>query len=76
MCFSEKQFDQAVNGIEWQTSFHRKIAVILLVRNTRIITEDQLIKNVEVINSVHKGMTTVISIDDLLKRGCDFAIGD
>ena len=69
MCFSEKQFDQAVNGIEWQTSFHRKIAVILLVRNTRI-------KNVEVINSVHKGITTVVSVGDLLKRGCDFAIGD
>jgi len=76
MCFSEKQFNQAVNGIEWQTSFHRKIAVILLVRNTRIESKDQLIKNAKVINSVHKGETTIVTIDDLLNRGCDFAKGD
>jgi len=76
MCFSEKDIDQVMNGNKWQSPFHRQIAVICLSRNQRIKTKEQLIKNVQVINSVHKGETTVVSVNDLLKRGCDFAIGD
>ena len=76
MCFSEKDIDQAMNGNKWQSPFHRKIAVICLTKNHRIKTEEQLIKNLEVINSVHKGESTVVTVNDLLNRGCDFAIGD
>ena len=76
MGFSESQFDQIVSSTQWKSLFHRTMAVICLCGNSRIETENQLIKNAEVINSVHKGETTVITIDDLLKRGCDFAKGD
>ena len=69
-------FDEVTSGIKWQTSFHKQIAVICLCRNSRVKTKEQVVKNAEVINSVHKGTTTCITIDDLLKRGCDFAKGD
>jgi hypothetical protein len=76
MHFTRSQFDKTVNGTQWQSSFHRTMAVICLCGNSRVKTEDQLLRNVEIINSVGKGETTVVTIENLLDRGCDFAKGD
>lgn len=67
--FTGKEIDQAVNGIEWKSNFHKEIAHILMNSNSRITSEKQLLHNVNVINSLDQGEITSLSLTEIMNRG-------
>jgi hypothetical protein len=71
--FSVDQFDQLTSHLKWKSPFHKEMSKILICGNQRIISERQVLDNVNVINSLCHGEAISITLTELMTKGFYYA---